>query len=99
MESFDFVKLKPVVQLKRNNDKPTVYQLAETGKQYAYYFEDVDQGKVLLPLPVGNYTIDVISVEDGTTKSLGRKDHKGGELQLNIPDLKSFALRAVASTK
>lgn len=99
MESFDFVKLKPVSQLKSHNDKHIVYQLAETGKQHAFYFEDVDQNKVSLQLPAGNYAINIISVEDGSTKSLGRKDHKGGELELHIPDMKSFALRAVAPTK
>jgi len=95
MESFDFVKLKPIAPLNRN-DKYTVYQLAEAAKQHAFYFEDVDQGKVSIQLPAGNYTIDIISIEDGTAKSLGRKNHTGGELQLDIPDMKDFALRAVA---
>ncbi len=95
MESFDFVKLKPVGPQKNNNDKHTVYQLAEAGKQHAFYFEDVDQDKVSLYLPAGNYTIDIISVEDGAKKSLGRKDHTGGELQLDIPGMKNFALSAV----
>jgi len=96
VESFDFIKLKPVVQLKGGDDKNAVYQLADAGKQYAFYFEDVDQGKVLLQLPAGNYTIDIMSVEDGATRSLGRMNHTGGELQLDIPGLKSFALRAVS---
>jgi len=95
MESFDFVKLKPIAPLK-SNDKHTVYQLAEAGKQYAFYFEDVDQNKVSLHLPSGHYIIDIISVEDGATTSLGRKEHTGGEFQLDIPVMKSFALRAVA---
>ena len=95
IESFDFVKMKPIALLNSQDDKHKVYQLAEGGKQHAFYFEDVDKNNVSLYLPAGNYTIDIISVEDGTTKSLGRKSHTGGELQLDIPDLKSFALRAV----
>jgi hypothetical protein len=99
MESFDFVKLKPVKSQKGDDDKHTVYQLAEPGKQYAFYFEDADKNKVSLNLPSGNYTIDIISVKDGTKRSLGRKNHTGGELQLDIPGRRDFALSAVIKSK
>ena len=84
-----------MAQSKQNNDTDIVYQMAETGKQYAFYFEDADRHSISLSLPSGNYTIDIISVEDGSTISLGKKSHSGGELQLDIPDMKSIALRAV----
>ncbi len=57
--------------------KHTVYQLAEAGKQYAFYCEDVEQNKIPLHLPAGNYTLNMISIEDGATISLGRKNHTG----------------------
>ena len=96
MESFDFVKLKPVELLKNNIDKYQVYQLAEAGKQYAFYFEGVDKSNISLNLPAGNYSIDIILVDDGAVRSLLRKNHTGGELQIDIPGIKTFAVRAVA---
>ncbi len=52
MENFDFIKLKPVASV---NNQP-VYQLAEAGKQYAFYFKDIDQNQISLTLPKGNYS-------------------------------------------
>ncbi len=95
IESFDFLKMKPIT-IAGQGDKIKVYHLAEVGKQHAFYFEDVDQGRISLPLPAGNYAIDLHSVEDGTIQSLGKKNHQGGELQLEIPGLKSYALSAIA---
>lgn len=96
MEGFDFLKMKPVAQLKSNENNYIVYQLAEAGKQYAFYFEEVGGSKLSLQLPAGSYAIDIISVEDGSKKFSGRKDHKGGNLELDIPAIKTFALKAVA---
>ncbi len=95
MESFDFVKMKPVALRKNSGDNYSVYQLVDAGKQHAFYFEDVVESKISLNLPAGNYVIDIIAVEDGAKTSLGIKNHSGGELQLEIPKLKSFALSAV----
>ncbi len=94
MESFEFLKMKPVYS-DNKSDKPTVFQLSNPVKQYSFYFEGVEKGTVSLELPAGNYNIEMISVEDGTTQSLGRKTHKGGELKLDIPDVSDFALRIV----
>jgi hypothetical protein len=99
MESFDFVKMKPVKNVEPKNEAYQVYQLSDPGKQYAFYFEEVDQNKVTLDLPAGNYAVDIISVEDGSIKSLGKKNHTGGELQLDIADMKNFALRVLSSIK
>jgi hypothetical protein len=96
MESFDFIKLKPIESQKNNDDNYIVYQLAEAGKQHAFYFENVHKTMVSPYLPAGDYTIDLISVEDGKKRSLGTKNHKGGKLDLDISGMKTFALRAVA---
>jgi len=44
-------------------------------------------------LPKGKYSIDMISVEDGKTKSLGEKKHKGGVLKFDVLEKSDFALR------
>jgi len=95
MESFDFVKMKPQLKMKTKDESYKVYQLTDIKNQFAFYFEDVNQNTISVDLPAGNYSIDIISMEDGAKTSLGRKDHKGGEFELEIPSKKDFALRFV----
>lgn len=95
MESFDFVQMKPETFNVPDNKKYTAYQLSDTGKQYAFYFEGLGQEAVSLNLPAGNYTLEMISVLDGSTKPLVKKKHKGGELKLDLIDQDDFALRVV----
>jgi len=94
MESFDFIKLKPT-PLKA--DKPAdyeVYGLSNPDKAHAFYFEGVEsQENILVDLPEGNYQIELISVEDGKTKFLGKKNHKGGMLKFETLGIPDFALR------
>ncbi len=96
MESFDFVKMKPVENVESKNKAYQVYQLSDPGKQYAFYFEGVQQNEVLVDLPKGKYYVEIISVEDGSKKSLENKKHKGGELKLETPGQTEFAIRIVS---
>ena len=94
MESFDFVKMKPVINVEPKNEAYQVYELSNPGKEHAFYFEGVEsQENISVDLPEGNYQIELISVEDGKTKSLGNKNHKGGMLKLETPGIPDFALR------
>jgi len=94
MESFDFIKLKPVPVKADKSAAYEVYELSNPGKQYALYFEGVEpQENISVDLPEGNYQIELISVEDGGIKSLGKKNHKGGMLKLETPGIPDFALR------
>jgi len=81
--------------MKTKDESYKVYQLTDIKNQFAFYFEDVNQNTISVDLPAGNYSIDIISMEDGAKTSLGRKDHKGGEFELEIPSKKDFALRFV----
>lgn len=65
----------------------------EPGRQYAFYFEVDDRKSVSLAWPKGKYSVEMISVEDGKTKSLGVQKHKGGALKINVLEEPEFALR------
>jgi len=95
MESFDFIKLKPIENADTKNDKYNTYQLSIPDKQYAFYFEGVNKKTISLDLPKGKYNVELILIEDGTTKSLGRKEHQGGALKLDVGSAADFALRIV----
>ena len=66
MQNFDFVKMKPlqnIVVLQNSNSEVSV--LGELGKQYAMYFNYLNQSELTLNIPSGNYLYQWINPING----------------------------------
>jgi hypothetical protein len=80
IEGFDFTKMKPDNSILKNSiGNISGFQVfAETGKQYAIYFEKANSGEYILQIPNGNYSSEYVNpITGNVVKSDEIKVDKG----------------------
>ena len=83
LESLPLTRMKPMPQIVKA-DGAQAYALVEEGKHFAAYVHG-KLDKVSLGLPVGNYRVSFLNVEQGNEVSSQNFNHGGGLKTLNMP--------------